>query len=268
MHVGVLFSLLLYFFFTHGLLGWGHRSGETKWLMFARKGNSLHMRRFKSRIFNELNWLTRCVRIIAARQMADFSSYTYVAEPLQWNAVYTRHQHERSVAENLRGKGFEIYLPTYDVIRKWADRKRRLSLPLFPCYVFLRSNFERCGKILTTPGVYSLVMSGGRPAPIPDFEIDAIRKAVESRVGVEPHPFLRSGDWVRVKSGPLTGLEGILVRKKTSYRLILSLELLGKSIAAEIDAFSVQPLPRRTAGPMRVAGSTAALRTSSFASSR
>jgi transcription antitermination factor NusG len=195
--------------------------------------------------------------------MAD----SYV-EPLKWNAVYTRHQHERSVADNLRGKGFEVYLPTYDVIRKWADRKKRLSLPLFPCYVFLRSSFECCGKILTTPGVYSLIMSGGRPAPIPDFEIDAIRQAVESRVGVEPHPFLRSGDWVRVKSGPLIGLEGILVRKKTCYRLILSLELLGKSIAAEIDAFSVQPLPRRTKELMRIASSTGIPQMSSFASGR
>jgi transcription antitermination factor NusG len=168
---------------------------------------------------------------------------------VEWNAVYTRHQHEKLVAESLVGSGFEVFLPTYDTIRQWKDRKKQLSLPLFPCYVFVRSNFERRLGVLTTPGVYFVVMFAGRAAPIPDLEIDAIRKAVESRLRVEPHPFLRCGDWVRVTSGPLADVEGILVRKKGSYRLILSAELLGKSIAVEIDAFSVKPLPRRSTTP-------------------
>jgi len=162
-------------------------------------------------------------------------------EQVEWNAVYTRHQHEKLVAGSLAGNGFEVFLPTYNVIRRWTDRKKQLSLPLFPCYVFVRSNFERRLRVLTTPGVHFLVMFAGRPAPIPDLEMDAIRKAVESRLRVEPHPFLRCGDSVRVKSGPLADVEGILVRKKGSYRLILSAELLGKSIAVEIDAFSVEP---------------------------
>jgi transcription antitermination factor NusG len=105
-------------------------------------------------------------------------------------------------------------------------------------------------QVLTTPGVHFLVMFAGRPAPISDLEMEAIRKAVESRLRVEPHPFLRCGDWVRVKSGPLADVEGILVRKKGSYRLILSAELLGKSIAVEIDAFSVKPLPYRSTTPL------------------
>ena len=117
-------------------------------------------------------------------------------------------------AESLAGNGFEVFLPTYNVIRKWTDRKKQLSLPLFPCYVFVRSNFERRLRILRTPGVHFLVMFAGRPAPIPDSEMDAIRKAVESRLRVEPHPFLRCGDWVRVTSGPLADVEGILVRKR------------------------------------------------------
>jgi transcription antitermination factor NusG len=168
----------------------------------------------------------------------------------EWNAVYTRHQHEKSIAYSLVGSGFEVFLPTYNTIRQWTDRKKQLSMPLFPCYVFLRSKFERRLQILSTPGVHFLVMFNGRPAAIPDLEIDAIRKAVESRLGVEPHPFLQCGDWVRVTSGPLTDVEGILVRKKGSYRLILSAELLGKSIAVEIDAFSVKPLPRCSTTPL------------------
>jgi transcription antitermination factor NusG len=168
----------------------------------------------------------------------------------EWNAVYTRHQHEKLAAESLVGNGFEVFLPTYNVIRKWTDRTKQLSLPLFPCYVFVRGDFERRWQILRTPGVHFLVMFGGRPAPIPDLEMDAIRKAVESRLRVEPHPFLRCGDWVRVTSGPLADVEGILVRKRSSYRLILSANLLGKSIAVEIDAFSVKPLPHRSTTPL------------------
>ena len=164
----------------------------------------------------------------------------------EWNAVYTRHQHEKSVAASLAGNGFEVFLPTYSTIRQWTDRKRQLSLPLFPCYVFVRGNFERRFQIITTPGVHSVVMFAGRPAVIPEIEVDAIRKAVGSKLGVEPHPFLQCGDWVRVTSGPLIDVEGILVRKKSSYRLILSAELLGKSIAVEMDAFSVKPISRRS----------------------
>ena len=172
------------------------------------------------------------------------------AEKVEWNAVYTRHQHEKSVAEGLVGNGFEVFLPTYDTIRHWKDRKKLLSLPLFPCYVFVRSNLERRLRVLTTPGVRFVVMFAGRPAPIPDLEIDTIRKAVESRLRAQPHPFLRCGDWVRITSGPLADVDGILVRKKGSCRLILSAELLGRSIAVEIDAFSVKPLPRRLTTPL------------------
>jgi len=164
-----------------------------------------------------------------------------------WNAIYTRHQHEKIVAENLTRSGVEVFLPTYNVIRQWTDRKKCLCLPLFPCYVFLRTCFEQRWKILATPSVHSFVTFGDRPAQIPDLELDAIRKAVESRIRVEPLPFLHCGDWVRVKSGPLAGIEGILIRKKGSYRLVLSVELLWKSIAVEVDAFSVQHLPYRTA---------------------
>jgi transcription antitermination factor NusG len=182
--------------------------------------------------------------------MIHFTSEIRSAEQTEWNAVYTRHQHEKLVAGSLAGNGFEVFLPTYNTIRQWTDRKKQVSLPLFPCYVFVRSSFERRLRVLSIPGVHSVVMFSGRPAPIPDAEIDAIRRAVESRLRVEPHPFLQCGDWVRVTSGPLADVEGIVVRKKASYRLILSAALLGKSIQVEIDAFSVKPLPRRSRTPL------------------
>ena len=168
-------------------------------------------------------------------------------EVSEWNALYTRYQHEKSVADNLSRSGVEVFLPTYNVIRQWTDRKKRLTLPLFPCYVFLRGAFEQRWKIVATPSVHSFVSFAGRPASIPDSEIDAIRKAMNSILRVEPHPFLRCGDWVRVKSGPLADTEGILVRKKGSYRLVLSMQLIGRSISVEVDGFTVVSLGCRMA---------------------
>lgn len=160
--------------------------------------------------------------------------------------MYTRHQHEKTVVENLSANGIETFLPVYQVVRQWKDRKKHLSLPLFPCYVFVRGNAERRVQVVCTPGVFSIVSIAGHPAAIPTAQIDAIRLAVGSSLRVEPHPFLRCGDWVRIKSGPLADVEGILIRKKGSYRLILSAELLQKSLAVEVDAFSVEPLIRQT----------------------
>jgi transcription antitermination factor NusG len=162
-----------------------------------------------------------------------------------WHAVYTRHQHEKSVAESLSNSGIEVFLPLYSSVRQWKDRKTNLLLPLFPCYVFLHGGLDRRVKVLSTPGVYSIVSSGGQPGAIQETEIEAIRRAVACGLRVEPYPFLRCGDRVRVKSGPIAGIEGILVRKKSDYRLILSTDLLQKSIAVEVDASSVEPLPHR-----------------------
>ncbi|HZT71960.1 MAG TPA: UpxY family transcription antiterminator [Terriglobia bacterium] len=164
----------------------------------------------------------------------------------EWFALYTRHQHEKSVAQLLERKGAEVFLPLYKAVHRWKDRMKLLSLPLFPNYVFVLDGNERRGAILATPGVYDFVRQGGWPAPIPRNEIDAVRKAVTRGVGVEPHPFLNAGDRVRVKSGPLEGVEGILVRKKGLCRLVLSVELLERSIAVEVEVADIERvLPAR-----------------------
>jgi transcription antitermination factor NusG len=170
----------------------------------------------------------------------------YIDDLCAWHVLYTRHQHEKTVAQILTGKGFEILLPLYSAARRWKDRTKLLSLPLFPCYVFLRGGLNRKLDIMTTPGIHALVSTGGQPATIPIAEIEAIRQVVEGGVRVEPHPFLKCGDRVRVKCGPLAGIEGILIRKKNLYRLVLSVEMLGKSAAVEIDASLVErvnPIP-------------------------
>ena len=161
-------------------------------------------------------------------------------EPSDWFAAYTRHHHENTVAESLLGRGLEVFLPMYEALRQWSDRRKRVSLPLFPCYVFFRGNHERHINVLSTPGVHSIVGFAGHPAVIEKRQIDAIRLAVENHLRVEPHPFLRTGDQVRVKFGPLAGIEGILIRKRGFARLILSAELLQKSVSVEVDANCIE----------------------------
>ncbi|HVN94198.1 MAG TPA: UpxY family transcription antiterminator [Terracidiphilus sp.] len=158
-----------------------------------------------------------------------------------WWAVYTRHQHEKVVADTLTAKGFETFLPLYDSTRRWKDRSKVLSLPLFPCYVFVRGGIDRKLQVVTTPGIHMILYRGEQVAMIPDEEIAAIQKAVDGSLKVEPHPFLKCGMRVRVVRGPLEGVEGILTRKKNLLRLVLSVDMLAQAVAVEVHAWDVEP---------------------------
>lgn len=162
-----------------------------------------------------------------------------------WWALYTRHQHERVVADTLTAKGFEVFLPLYNSVRRWKDRRKLLSLPLFPCYVFVHGGMDRKLQVVTTPGIHMVLTQGEQVAVIPETEIQAIRRVVEEYLDVEPHPFLRCGDRVRVTHGPLEGIEGILIRKKNMFRLVLSVDMLAQSVSVEIDAAAVEPVHPR-----------------------
>jgi transcription antitermination factor NusG len=174
---------------------------------------------------------------------------TYVCNEAQmggdWYALYTKHRHEKVIARNLTYKGFETFVPLYEAARNWKDRVKQVYMPLFPCYVFFKGDLGRRLDIVTVPGIFSLVSNGGRPAVILEFEIESIRRAVGSGAHLEPHPFLSCGDRVRVKSGPLAGIEGILVRKKSVYRLVLTVEMLGQAASVEIDAVLIERLNTR-----------------------
>jgi transcription antitermination factor NusG len=158
----------------------------------------------------------------------------------RWYAIHTRYQNEQAVAKSLLNKGFSVFLPTYDSLHRWSDRKKLVTLPLFPGYLFFADEINRWIQILSTPGVNAIVKIGNAPAEIPNDEIVAIRRVVESTLRVEPHPFLASGDLVRINSGPLEGLEGIVSRKKDALRLVLSIRILGQSAAVEIDGCVVE----------------------------
>jgi transcription antitermination factor NusG len=172
---------------------------------------------------------------VAENQIGDTSGES------TWWALYTRHQHEKSVADMLATKGFEVFLPLYESARRWKDRTKILSLPLFPCYLFVRGGLDRKLQVVSTPGVHMILYRGEHIAKIPEPEIHAIQRVVDGPCRVEPHPFLKCGMRVRVTRGALEGVEGILVRKKNLWRLILSVDMLAQSVAVEVHASDVEP---------------------------
>ena len=169
----------------------------------------------------------------------NYSQHSGPAASPQWSALHTRYQHERTVETLLVAKGFETFLPTYERVRRWKDRNKRIAEALFPGYLFVANVHDRRLKVLGTPGVCDLVSVAGIPATIPNHEIEAIRRSVADPSKVVPHPFLKGGDLLRVEWGPLAGVEGILVRAKDAFRLVVSIEILGRAAAVEIDTACV-----------------------------
>ncbi len=180
-----------------------------------------------------------------------------------WYALRVRSRAEKLVATCARNKGFEEFLPLYRSIHRWSDRKKSVELPLFPGYVFCHLDPRHRLPILTIPGAIEFVGIGKIPAPIEDAEIAAIRTAVNSGLMVEPWEYLEAGESVRVESGPLAGIEGIFVESKKENRIVVSVTLLQRSMAVEIEREWVTPLggDRRYAA-LRIPNQTA-LRTAS-----
>jgi transcription antitermination factor NusG len=162
--------------------------------------------------------------------------------PYPWFALRVKSRAEKIVSTIARHKGFEEFLPLYQSRRRWSDRFQSVELPLFPGYVFCRLNPEFRLPVLTIPGVMNFVGIGKVPAPIDDAEIAAIQKAIGSGLLAQPYPFLEVGQRVRLEEGPLAGLEGFLVEVRKQQRIVVSLSLLKRSVAVEIDRHWVRPL--------------------------
>jgi len=176
-----------------------------------------------------------------------------------WFALQVKPRRERAIAAALRGKGFEEFLPVYRVHHRWSDRIEELEEPYFPGYVFCRFDSTNRLPILTTPGVQSILGIGKTPAPVPDSEIAALQTVVNSGCPAEAWPFLIVGQIVRIEGGSLSGLEGVLVERKSSSRVVVSVALLQRSIGVEIDHRWVYPIaPMRV--PVQSAGCQAGLR--------
>jgi transcription antitermination factor NusG len=161
--------------------------------------------------------------------------------PYPWYALRTRSNHEKIAAAFLEAKGFEQYLPLYCLRKRWSDRAVEIRIPLFPGYVFCKFDPQCRAPILSTPGVVSIVSFAGKPACMADPEIEAIHTVLLSGQTTEPHSYLNEGQMIRVNQGPLKGLQGFLLKKRNC-RLVISVELLHRSIAVEINPDCITPI--------------------------
>jgi transcription antitermination factor NusG len=153
-----------------------------------------------------------------------------------WHALRVRSNFERKAADFLHAVGLEEFLPSYRCRSYWSDRVKWVERPLFPGYVFCRFNFGNSLKVMQTPGVVEVVNFGGKPAPVDEAEIEALRVLVHSSAPLFPRAFLRLGQRVVIKHGPLAGVEGILEKFEKGCRIVVSVSLLQRSVAAEVDA--------------------------------
>lgn len=161
---------------------------------------------------------------------------------IRWYAAYTTANHEKSVTNQLSLRAMEHFLPLYESARHWKDRRVTLQLPLFPSYVFVRMSLRNRLQVLQTPGVANLVEFDGTPAALPDGEVEALRASLRKDMRAEPYPYPAVGRRVRLKSGTFAGLEGILKRRKGQSRLIVSVGLIYRAVAIEIDAVDVESI--------------------------
>ncbi len=161
---------------------------------------------------------------------------------LPWFALQVRSRRESIVATHLSGQGYECFLPLYKSVRHWSDRMKELEQPLFPGYLFCRFDFQNRRPLLMTPGVIQIVGVGRTPMPVDESEVESVRQALLSGLTNQPWPYLEVGEKVRVNYGSLRGLEGILVNFKGSHRVVLSVTLLQRSVAMEIDLEWVTPV--------------------------
>jgi transcription antitermination factor NusG len=164
----------------------------------------------------------------------------------QWYAAYTSAQHEKKVAAELERRSVESFLPMYSSVRRWRDRQVQLELPLFPGYVFVHLALRERLRVLQVPGVAKLVGFGGLPVALPGEEIEALRAGLDGRLRAEPHPFLTVGRRVRLKSGPLAGMQGILLRRKGKFRVVISIELIQRAVAVELETLEVEPVVQQS----------------------
>jgi transcription antitermination factor NusG len=164
-----------------------------------------------------------------------------MTENPRWYALRVAPNAEKAVAQSLRLRGVQEFLPLYTSRRRWSDRTKTLDLPLFPGYVFLRADLDRAPRLVTLPGVRGFVGFTRSPEPIPDAEIDAVQRILDSQRRLQPMKLLREGQRVHIHQGPLAGLSGLLLRIKNADHIVVSLELLQRSVAVTLDGDSVLP---------------------------
>lgn len=167
--------------------------------------------------------------------MADLS--------FNWYCIYVKSRHEFKVFERLKKAGIEAFLPAVERLRKWKDRKKLVKFPLFPGYLFvyMKKSHELMLKVIKTPGVVTFIKNpSGEPESVPDEQIIPLKRAIENGKEIDPYPYLKEGQQVRIKSGPLAGATGILRKKERQHYFILSIHMLQRSVSVKIDASEVE----------------------------
>jgi transcription antitermination factor NusG len=159
-----------------------------------------------------------------------------------WYVLYTYPRHEKAVREQLESRSIEAFLPTFTSKNRWKDRCARVETPLFPGYVFIRVDLSERNKVFAVPGVIRMLSINGLPAPVDDSEIEAVRLCLVGGAALSPYPFIEVGDRVRVRSGLLEGLEGLVSRCKNERRFIIPISLINQSVSVEIDVELLEPL--------------------------
>jgi transcription antitermination factor NusG len=164
------------------------------------------------------------------------------AEPENWYGLQTRSRHEKIVVQRLAERGVKTFLPLVTEVHRWSDRKKSVQVPLFSCYVFAKFAPKREERlcVLRVEGVFGLVGSGGEGAPIPDEQIDAVRSLVDGQLPWSSHPFLKIGQRVRIRSGALDGMEGILVSRNGDRTLVISVDAIQRSLAVRVEGYEVE----------------------------
>jgi transcription termination/antitermination protein NusG len=162
-----------------------------------------------------------------------------------WYAAYTSSRHEKTVAEHLRQREIECFLPLYETVRRWNNGRHRVQLPLFPSYVFVRMGLRDKLRVLQVPGLAQLVSFQGSPAVLPDAEIETLRSALATGIPAQPYRYLPEGSKVEICNGPLEGLRGILLRHQGQFRVVISVEMIMRSIVVEVDASDVVAVDRK-----------------------
>jgi transcription elongation factor/antiterminator RfaH len=162
-----------------------------------------------------------------------------------WYAAYTSSRHEKTVAEHLRQRDVECFLPLYETVRRWNNGRHRVQLPLFPSYVFVRMGVRDKLRVLQVPGLSQLVTFQGVPAVLPDAEIETLRNALAAGVPAQPYRYLSVGSQVEICRGPLQGMKGILLRHQGQFRVVISVEMIMRSIVVEVEAADVVALDRK-----------------------
>lgn len=182
--------------------------------------------------------------LIVGSSHQEWPSLAPTSDESHWYAAYTRHNHERTAVTHFGQRSVESWLPTYEAIRQWKDRRVRMRFPLFPGYIFVRIALKERLKVLEVPGIVRLVGFGGSPTPLTDQDISAIRKASNCTYRqVKPCAYICSGVRVRINGGPFQGMQGVVVRKKGNLRVVVSLELIQSSFMVEVNQTEICSAP-------------------------